>query len=161
MRPSGFPRFDFDLITDPKAAIRDVKEVLVVDPDPEMRRAAHQGLKAIAVVSTCSRFRDARARLQTNPPSLLVTKVRLEAHNGLHLVHLAPPQTRCVVYATDVDLALARDAQEAGAFFVHVTGLTLALQSLATAALPHRDRRDPMVLDRRRSFRGGRRCTDL
>ena len=140
---------------------RDVKEVLIVDPDPEVRRAAQRALRSMAVVDVCSSFQAARGRLFSKPPDLLVTNVRLDTHNGLHLVHVAPPQTRCVVYGSDEDLGLAREVQAAGAFFERVPRLARALPSYVTAQLPHRDHRDPTVVDRRQSFRGGRRSTDL
>jgi CheY-like chemotaxis protein len=162
-KPSGDQRTRPGLITAPADLVPGLKEVLFVDPDPEVQRAAEQALRSVAVVEFCSDFADARARLLAKPPDLLVTNVRLQAHNGLHLVHLARAagaRTRCVVYATEADLALACDAQAAGAFFVRAPRLALALQSYATAKLPRCDQRDPTVVDRRQSFRGGRRCTD-
>jgi len=140
--------------------IRAVKTVLIVDPDPRLRRAAQEALPFVAVVAVCSNFRDARARLVADRPDLLVTNIRLDAHNGLHLVHLATAQTLCLVYGTDEDLPLAREAQAAGAFFVRPLRLAEAMRSFVVAELPTRDRRDPNVVDRRASFRGGRRTID-
>ena len=142
------------------AGNRGVKEVLVVDPDPRLRRAAQQALRSVAVVKAYSNFRDARARLLAKRPDLLVTNIRLDTHNGLHLVHLAAAQTLCVVYGPDEDLPLAREAQAAGAFFVRPPRLADLIQSFVIAKLPTRDRRDPTVVDRRKTFRGGRRCID-
>lgn len=149
-----------ELIAAPAHLAGGVKEVLVVDPNPRVRRATREALRAVAVVEACSGFWNARARLLAKPPDLLVTNVRLDTHNGLHLVHLAPARTRCVVYGTDDDLPLAREAQAAGAFFVRAPRLTHALQSFVIARLPTRDRRDLTVVDRRKTFRGGRRCID-
>jgi DNA-binding NtrC family response regulator len=112
------------------------------------------------MVETCSDFRDARARLLARRPDLLVTNIRLDNHNGLHLVHLAAAHTMCIVYATDQDLPLAREAQAAGAFFVSRSRLADAVQSIVVAELPTRDRRTPSVVDRRATFRGGRRWID-
>jgi DNA-binding NtrC family response regulator len=139
---------------------RGLKTVLVVDPDPRLRRAALEALRSVAVVEVYSDFRAARARLLAKRPDLLVTNIRLDTHNGLHLVHLAPEHTLCVVYGTNEDLPLAREAQAAGAFFVRPPCLADALQSYVIAELPSRDRRDPTVVDRRKAFRGGRRCID-
>ena len=139
---------------------RAVETVLVVDPDPRLRRAAQEALRPVAVVKGCSNFRDARARLLASRPDLLVTNIRLDTHNGLHLVHLATAQTLCLVYGTDEDLPLAREAQAAGAFFVRPHRLAEAVRSLVVAELPARDRRDPTVVDRRATFRGGRRGVD-
>ena len=156
--PSG--HHPANAITAPARRARDVKEVLVVDPDRQDQRAAQEALRSVAVVEVCSEFRDARSRLLAKPPDLLVTNVRLDTHNGLHLVHLAAPHTQCVVYGTDEDLPLAREAQAAGAFFVRTPRLTQMLQSFVIATLPTRDRREPTVVDRRHTCRGGRRCID-
>jgi hypothetical protein len=78
----------------------------------------------------------------------------------LHLVHLAEAPTLCVVYGTDNDLPLAREAQAAGAFFVRRPRVAEAIQSFVVAELPIRDRRDAAVVDRREAPRGGRRCID-
>jgi DNA-binding NtrC family response regulator len=156
--PSGHQSAESN--TAPAHLARGVKEVLVVEPDPQLRRAAQEALRSLAVVETCSDFRDARARLFAKRPDLLVTNIRLANHNGLHLVHLAAAHTLCIVYGTDQDLPLAREAQAAGAFFVSRSRLADAVQSFVVAELPTRDRRDPTVVDRRTPFRGGRRCID-
>lgn len=142
---------------------RQVKEVLFVDPAPELQRTAQLVLRSIAHVEVCSTFADAHARLVTRPPDLLVTGVRLHAHNGLHLVYLAAerfPSTRCVVCVADEDIALAREVEAAGAFLVRAPLLAVALKAFVTAALPRRDRRDAVTVDRRQARRGGRRITD-
>ena len=138
------------------------RQILLVDPDRERLRAVEAALRLVADVETCSEFRAARTRLFCQPPDLLVTNLRLRANNGLHLVYLAAgTHTRCIVYAPHDDLILAREAQAAGAFYEHSLRLPRALPSYVNATLPHRDRRDVTVLDRRLKFRGGRRCTDL
>ena len=71
-------------------------------------------------------------------------------------------RTRCIVYSAYDDLMLAREVQAEGAFFEHSIRLPLRLQSYVNATLPHHDRRDLTMLDRRRmASRGGRRCSDL
>src|SRR5262245_22725930 len=67
---------------------RNVKEVLVVDTDAHRLRTAQNILRPVAEVVACSEFRAARTQLLAHPPDLLVTSLRLEAYNGLHLVHL-------------------------------------------------------------------------
>ena len=69
--------------------------------------------------------------------------------------------TRCVVYADAQDLLLAREAQAAGAFFELKPRLLAALPGYVRGRLPPHNRRDPAVFDRRRVFRGGRRCVDM
>jgi CheY-like chemotaxis protein len=138
-----------------------VKEILIVDPDAETLRAARNALQPVADVEACSEFWAARTRLVSRPPDLLVTNVRLEGYNGLHLVHLAArTPTRCIVYARHDDLVLAREVQAAGAFYERSDRLPRALESYVHALLPAHDRRSLTVLDRRQAVRGGRRCTD-
>lgn len=138
-----------------------LKDVLLVDPDPTRLLAVLSALEAVAHVEACAGFREARTRVLTKPPDLLVTNLRLEEYNGLHLVVLAGgAPTRCIVYAEHDDLVLAREAQALGAFYERWQRLPLVLPSYVTAALPPCDRRHPSVLDRRQISRGGRRCTD-
>lgn len=145
----------------PGTVAREAKEILFVDPDPEGLQAVQAALRLLADVEVCTDFRDARTRLLNHPPDLLITNLRLRAYNGLHLVHLAAgTHTRCIVYSTYDDLTLAREGQAAGAFFEHPFRLPLVLQSYVNATLPRQDRRDLTTLDRRRAFRGGRRCSD-
>jgi DNA-binding NtrC family response regulator len=141
-----------------------VKAVLFVDPVVEMQQAAREVLASVAKLTVCSTFADARARLDASPPDLLVTSVRLQAHNGLHLVYLAgrhSPSTRCLVSAQDDDVWFAQEVQAAGAFFVPARWLATALHSYVAASLPRRDRRNARVVDRRGQVRGGRRVTDV
>lgn len=156
-------RADPDLITGRWSFGRQVKEILFVDPAPELQRTAQQVLRSIAKVDVCSTFSDAHNRLMTRPPDLLVTALRLHAHNGLHLVYLATavaPSTRCVVSVADEDISIAREVEAAGGFLVRAQWLAAALTSLASTTLPGRDRRDAGAVDRRRAPRGGRRYSD-
>ena len=137
------------------------KDILLVDPNvSELLPALQHALGSAAQVEGCEEFRAARARLLSNPPDLLVTNLRLQDYNGLHLVILAPSKTRCIVYASKEDLVLAREVQAAGAFYERQSRLAFAIPSYLHTTLPPRDRRDVTALDRRRSSRGGRRSTD-
>jgi len=154
-------RQDADLATPPALLARDVKDILVVDPDVEYLRAAQTALRFLAEVEVFSKFAAARARLlSSEPPDLLVTNLRLQAYNGLHLVHMATAQTRCVVYSTHDDLVLAREVQAAGAFYERSNRVSRALAAYVHASLPPHDRRSVTALDRREIPRGGRRATD-
>jgi len=141
--------------------VREVKTILIVDPNAGSLVVAQNPLRLVADVDACSEFQDARDRLLSKAPDLLVTNLRLRAYNGLHLVHLATGMpTRCVVYAEFHDLALAREVQAAGAFYERAKRLLRALPAYVHAGLPPRDRRSPAGLDRRQILRGGRRRTD-
>jgi CheY-like chemotaxis protein len=144
------------------AVAREVKEILLVDPEPDRLLAAQNALRLLGDVSVYSEFRAARAQLLARPPDLLVTNLQLQAYNGLHLVHLTEgTPTRCIVYGTYDDRFLAQEVLSAGAFYEHSERLPRALASYVHAVLPPHDRRDPSVLDRRQTSRGGRRCSDL
>ncbi len=141
-----------------------LKYVLLVDPDAEALVGLQNALRSIADVESCTDFQTARARLLEKRPDLLVTNLRLEAYNGLHLVYLAATvglDTRTIVYADRCDLFLAREAKSAGAFYESQQQLPYAVASYVGHVLPARDRRHPGMPDRRQSFRGGRRSADL
>ena len=141
---------DADLATPPAVVAREVKDILLVDPDVDYLRAAQNALRFMADVEVSSK-----------PPDLLVTNLRLQAYNGLHLVHMSDGRTRCIVYSNyDDDLVLAREVQAAGAFYERSTQLSRTLAAYVRASLPPRDRRNLTALERRQSPRGGRRCTD-
>jgi CheY-like chemotaxis protein len=153
-------RQDADL-TPPALVARNVKDILIVDPDVEYLRAAQTALRFLAEVEVFSKFAAARARLlSSEPPDLLVTNLRLQAYNGLHLVHMATAGTRCIVYSTHDDLVLAREVQAAGAFYERSNRVSRALAAYVHATLPPHDRRNLTALDRRQIRRGGRRSTD-
>ena len=164
VRPLGMKEIDprdADLATPPAVLARHVKDILLVDPDVDSLRAAQNALRFMADVEVSSKFAAARARLlSSRPPDLLVTNLRLQAYNGLHLVHMADERTRCVVYSDCDDLVLAREVQAAGAFYERSTQLSRTLAAYVCASLPPRDRRNLTALERRQSPRGGRRCTD-
>ena len=137
--------------------------MLLVDLDRGMLLALQRVLAFRAQVDPCADFVRARARLIARPPNLLVTDSRLGAYNGLHLAYLAVAlalPTRVVVYGQADDLALARETQIAGAFYVPRQQIVAALPAYLDAELPPQDRRDAAHPDRRQPFRGGRRATD-
>ena len=139
-----------------------VKEALLVDPEIRGRSLGpvEAALRLVANVDVCTDFRSARARLLHQPPDLLITNLRLEAYNGLHLVLLAATtRTRCIVFSSPDDLGLAHEVQAAGAFFELSARLPEVLESYVNATLPLHDRRNITMLGRL-PLRGGRRCTD-
>jgi DNA-binding NtrC family response regulator len=141
-----------------------VRRVLLVDPAPAVLWHLRDAIPADVHVTTSSAFDDARRRLASEPPHLLVTNVQLKAFNGLHLVYLAAAAavaTRSLVYARAHDLVLAREAQAAGAFYESFDGLLYALPAYVLATLPERDRRQASRAPRRHVPRGGRRAVDL
>ena len=121
-------RRDPDLVPRPASGARDLKEILLVDSSAASLRAVQNTLRLVADVNACSDFKSARSRLQVKPPDLLITNLRLQAYNGLHLVHLAAGlPTRCIAYAEEDDLLLVREVQAAGAFYERSKRLLHAL----------------------------------
>ena len=138
--------------------------VLIVEPDSVLRLQLRSALGGLAGVDTDSGVPTARQRLLTTAHDWLVTNVRLEAYNGLHLAYLAkmadePPNI--LVYGEEADLLLAREAQELGAFYESKATIVRSVAAYLTTLLPARDRRDVAIRDRRLGFRGGRRSGDF
>ena len=137
------------------------KRILIVEPDAVVGRALATPVEWRAAVDAVARFETARDRLMSGAHDLLVTRIRLEAYNGLHLVHLAKlmgRSTKAIAY--DEGTTLARDVRAAGAFFELASRMPVALPSYIEAALPAVDRRAPGLSDRRSHPRGGRRAWD-
>lgn len=107
---------------------------------------------------------EAKRMLVSSQPLLFFSNVRLGSARGAELVHLARmanSRTRAILYGGPRDLLLARQAQAAGAFFEPLPFLPHAMAHYFTATLPEKDRRDATRPDRRKTFRGGRRATDI
>jgi DNA-binding NtrC family response regulator len=140
------------------------RHVLLVDPKAQLEwiSALQDTVRDIAHITVVDSLHAALRMLRATTPDVLVTNIRLEAYNGIQLVLRATTEgIRCVVYAEEHDVVLAREAQEAGAFYVRLSDLQKSFRSLMDRELPDRDRRDPAVADRRRIRRGGRRTYDL
>jgi DNA-binding NtrC family response regulator len=142
-----------------------VRTALFADPD----RTFCWRLKTLAqnsgiVAEVCSTSEEARKALVTSSPMLFFSNMRLGAVRGAELVHLARlanPKTRAILYGTVSDLLLARQAQQAGAFYEPAAFVPYSLKQYFAPTLPARDRRDASRVDRRHRFRGGRRVTDV
>jgi DNA-binding NtrC family response regulator len=139
------------------------QRVLLVEPDVAVRGRLRESVREIAHIDGDSDFRSARTHLFSKRYDWLVTNIRLDAYNGLHLVHLAETARlpmRFLVYADRRDLVLAREAQQAGAFYEARDRVQRALAAYLRGTLPEQDRRNPAVPTRHSVFRGGRRITD-
>jgi ActR/RegA family two-component response regulator len=138
--------------------------VLLVEPDGAVRERLRSAAGRVRHIDGDAGFPVARAHLFSNPYDWVVTNLRLAADNGLHLVLLASAAglpARFVVYSDPRDIALAREAQRAGAFYESRDRIHRALAAFLRCAPPPQDRRNAEVRDRRRfMFRGGCRCTD-
>jgi hypothetical protein len=74
-----------------------------------------RALSGVADVTACGDFQTARHHIIAMPPDLLITNLRLQAYNGLHLMALAGAPTPAIVSMDPPDPALARTARAAGA----------------------------------------------
>jgi len=138
--------------------------ILLVEGNPVTRKALASAAASFAQVDSHGSFETARARLYSAPFDLLVTNIRLGAYNGLHLVYLGStiqPTPHAIVYSDERDAGLAREVHRAGAFYEVGTSLPVTLAGYLRGTLPDHDRRDPVIPDRRRRFRGGRRSWDI
>jgi hypothetical protein len=111
----------------------------------------------------CADFHGARSALSTLRPSVLVTNLRLEDYNGLHLVLLGRTidGLRSLVHTDRPDFGLIAEAHSMGALFEFTRNLPATLPNSLRQAWPRRDRRDPRTSDRRSAPRGGRRAYDI
>jgi DNA-binding NtrC family response regulator len=137
--------------------------LLIAEPDGAVRRMIHKACAKSVRVTECADFQAARTELAAVRPDALVTNLRLQDYNGLHLVLLTRSSNRharCVVHTSRPDPYLIREAQSIGAFYERTERVPLAIAGYLLADLPERDRRDPERVDRRHAFRGGRRAID-
>ena len=107
---------------------------------------ANEGFSVVA----CSTFAEARAQIMSPPIAALITDIRLEEYNGLHLVQLArslQPHARLVVFSGFADPVLEAEAEMAGAIWLlkpihlaqlgeHLAGLSAAPRSESKAGEP-------------------------
>jgi hypothetical protein len=140
-----------------------MKHLLVVEPDAILGQRVLARCERIARATLCRDFLSARSQLLASTPDLLVTNLRLEEYNGLHLVLLATAEgvTRSLVHTDRPDPYLVREAQAIGAFFERTERLLHAVVGYLQVDLPQRDRRNSDRYDRRTAFRGGRRAADI
>jgi DNA-binding NtrC family response regulator len=140
------------------------RRVLIVEPDDARRAALRRAAAGSGSrVTTCADFVSARASLRDGAFDFLVTNLRLGAFNGLHLVYLAASacaSSRSIVYDDADDRCLAREVQNAGAFYEVRQYLPLTLTSYLRGPLPQHDRRDPNAADPGAFLAGGRRRRD-
>jgi DNA-binding NarL/FixJ family response regulator len=122
--------------------------------------ALQRALSNVADVAACSDFVTARQHVRRASPDLLITNLRLDTYNGLHLVAHAGPPTRAVVYMDPPDPGLLRVAQAAGAFVETAQRLVAAAVSYIGAGLPPQDRRAVNLVDERYSLPLNRRASD-
>jgi DNA-binding NtrC family response regulator len=144
---------------------RALRRLLIVEPDPAYRDLLQRLAQPLAKVEAASDFQTAYSRLYPAPPDLLITKLRLYSKvEGLQLAYVvasAGSTTRTIVYGESAEEWVTRELQRLGAFYEPQSRLQFALPAYVQALLPVLDRRDPMRVERRMRYRGGRRGADV
>jgi len=138
--------------------------VLIVEPDAFVSRRLKEACGIDTRVTTCPDFSSGRERLMLEQPNFLVTNLRLNEYNGLHLLFLSHSEdrmTRCIIHTSRPDFSLINEAQRLRALFEWTERLPYALHQYLQGYWPDADRRNPHRIDRRQSFRGGRRAPDV
>jgi DNA-binding NtrC family response regulator len=140
-----------------------VKHVLIVEPDLDLVKVLTKRIEHLAHVDHRARFEDARRELEKRPFDFIVANEHLGSHTGVELVQLAATAgvpVKSIVYTDTYDPVMAREIQDAGAFYETRRCSPYALAPFLRGTLPGEDRRDAAVRDRRGNFRGGRRAWD-
>jgi len=139
--------------------------VLIVESNRQQADTLAQvARKHRSQVATCSTFEEAYKEIRLRGPLIVVTHAVVGAFQGVHLAQAAVRANKSahvVIYGSVADLVLARQMFNTRVFFERQTFLSHTLQRYLTASLPGLDRRDVRVPDRRTTFRGGRRASDI
>ncbi len=139
--------------------------VLVVDSDKHRADGlAIEARKHRGEVTTRHTYEDAQKEIQLRAPLILIAHARIRMSQGVHLAQLAVRANglaHALIYGSPAELVLAHDMFSTRAFFVRESLVSYALPRFLISALPVHERRDVRVVDRRTTFRGGRRASDV
>jgi hypothetical protein len=139
--------------------------VLIVESNRQQAETlAVEARKYRSQVSTSSSFEEAYNEIRFRGPLIVVTHAVVGAFQGVHLAQAAVRANRSahvVIYGSLADLVLARQVSSTRVFFERQAFLPYTLPRYLTASLPSLDRLDVRVPDRRTTFRGGRRASDI
>jgi len=139
--------------------------VLIVDSNRQQADTlVKMARKYRSQVGMCSSFEEAYEQIRLRGPMIVVTHAVVGAFQGVHLAQAAVRANKsahAVIYGSLSDLVFARQMFSPRVFFERQTFLRHTLQRYLTANLPSLDRRDVRVPDRRTTFRGGRRASDI
>lgn len=94
-------------------------KILIVDDNAATRGElikllADAGFETV----TATTVPEAMRALSTTPPNLLITEVRLDSYNGLHLIAMAPKPIPAIVITGYADRAVEADARRLGAEYL-------------------------------------------
>ena len=146
-------------------SIRSLYRVLIVESDAGYLDLLQRIAAPHAEVAAACDFQAAYSLVLSARPDLVITNLRLHASfDGLHLAYVVsntPSPTRIIVYGERAEPQVTRELQRMGAFYESQARLQFALPAYLQARLPVLDRRDPIWVDRRMKYRGGRRASDV
>ena len=92
------------------------QKILIVDDNPTTRaELAKLLVDAGFETMTAASVPEAMRALTTTPPHLLITEIRLDSYNGLHLIAMAPKPIPAIVITGYADRAVEADARRLGA----------------------------------------------
>ena len=144
---------------------RSLCRVLIVESDAGYCDLLQRIAAPHAEVAAAGDFQAAYSRVFSARPDLVITNLRLRgSFDGLHLAYVVSKTaslTRIIVYADRAEPQVTRELQRMGAFYEAQPRLQFALPAYLQAQLPLLDRREPMWADRRATYRGGRRASDV
>jgi CheY-like chemotaxis protein len=95
------------------------QKILIVDDNPATRgELAKLLVDAGFETLTAATVPEAMRTLTATPPHLLITEIRLDSYNGLHLVAMAPKPIPAIVITGYADRAVEADARRLGAEYL-------------------------------------------
>jgi len=95
------------------------QKILIVDDDGAARDQLAQLLSGNGYeMLTASDVPTAMRILAANAPELLITDIRLDAYNGLHIIAMAPTPIRAIVLTNISDPVIEADARRLGAEYL-------------------------------------------
>src|SRR5215471_13461349 len=95
------------------------QKILIVDDDGSARDQLAQLLSGNGYeVLTASDVPTALHVLAANSPDLLITDIRLDAYNGLHIIVMAPTPIPAIVLTNISDPVIEADARRFGAEYL-------------------------------------------
>jgi DNA-binding response OmpR family regulator len=95
------------------------QRILIVDHNPSTRGDLSKLLTDAGFeVMEAATVPDAMRALATTPPNLLITEIRLDSYNGLHLIAMAPKPIPAIVITGYADRGVEADARRLGAEYL-------------------------------------------
>ena len=94
-------------------------KILIVDDNASTRGELSKLLADAGFETmTAATVPEAMRALSTASPSLLITEIRLDSYNGLHLVAMAPKPIPAIVITGYADRSVEADARRLGAEYL-------------------------------------------